>query len=83
MTSLDTSPKVKRTPDPQNGSLMVVPLPPPNSCLKTGAQTTHRASRVGSRVGLRVHFKLPEDEEEEQSDELLKGPPAVLAKPKL
>uniref|UniRef100_A0A8C2WVP8 Myopalladin n=1 Tax=Cyclopterus lumpus TaxID=8103 RepID=A0A8C2WVP8_CYCLU len=76
----------------QNGSLVVVPLPDPpaNSCLKTGAPTNHKDSRVGSRVGLRVHFKLPEDEEDEQSDAssqldevLNRGPPPVLAKPKL
>ncbi|XP_034408158.1 myopalladin [Cyclopterus lumpus] len=92
MTSLDTSPKVKGTLNHQNGSLVVVPLPDPpaNSCLKTGAPTNHKDSRVGSRVGLRVHFKLPEDEEDEQSDAssqldevLNRGPPPVLAKPKL
>ncbi|XP_074502851.1 myopalladin isoform X1 [Sebastes fasciatus] len=92
VTSPDTSPKVKGTPNHQNGSLIVVPLPdpPPNSCLKTGAQTNHK----DSRVGLRVHFRLPEDEEDEQSDassqfdedgnmSANKGPPPVLAKPKL
>lgn len=97
LTSPDTSPKVKGTPNHQNGTLIVVPLPdpPPNSCLKTGAQTNHKDSRSGSRVGLRVHFKLPEDEEEERSDAsspfyeddaqalLSKEPPPVLAKPKL
>lgn len=97
LTSLDTSPKVKETPNHQNGTPIVVPLPdpPPNSCLKTGNQTNHRDSRSGSRVGLRVHFKLPEDEEDERSDEsspsdeydaqalLSKEPPPVLAKPKL
>ncbi|XP_068423930.1 myopalladin isoform X2 [Clinocottus analis] len=88
VTSPDTSPKVKGTPNHQNGSFIVVPLPdpPPNSCLKTGAQTNHKDSRFGSR---HVHFKLPEDEEDEQSDassqfdELLNRPPPVLAKPKL
>ncbi|XP_059179876.1 myopalladin [Centropristis striata] len=90
--------KVKETPNHQNGSLVVVPLPdpPPNSCLKTktGTTTNHKVSRSGSRVGLRVHFKLPEDEEEEQSDGSSqldddsamsgsRGPPPVLAKPKL
>ncbi|XP_054456454.1 myopalladin isoform X2 [Anoplopoma fimbria] len=96
VTSPDTSPKVKGTPNHQNGSLIVVPLPdpPPNSCLKTGAQTNHKDSRSGARVGLRVHFKLPEDEEDEQSDassqldedatnSVNKGPPPVLTKPKL
>ncbi|KAM8859782.1 myopalladin isoform 2-T2 [Spinachia spinachia] len=95
VTSPDTSPKVQGTPNHQNGSLIVVALPdpPPNSCLKTGAQTNHRDSRCGPRVGLRVHFKLPEDETGEshassQFDEDgtmsgNKGPPPVLAKPKL
>ncbi|XP_026211606.1 myopalladin isoform X3 [Anabas testudineus] len=97
VTSPDTSPKVKGTPNHQNGSPIVVPLPdpPPNSCLKTGAQKTHKASRSNSRVGRRVHFKLPEDEENEQSDTsspsdedltgalVSKEPPPVLAKPKL
>ncbi|KAK9541860.1 hypothetical protein VZT92_001878 [Zoarces viviparus] len=96
VTSPDTSPKVKGTPNHHNGSLIVVPLPdpPPNSCLKTGAQTNHKDSRSVSRAGLRVHFKLPEDEEDEESDSssqfddddtmsVNKGPPPVLAKPKL
>lgn len=96
LTSLDTGSKVKETPNHQNGTLFVVPLPdpPPNSCLKTGNQTNHKDSRSGSRVGLRVHFKLPEDEEDERSDVsspfendaqalLSKEPPPVLAKPKL
>ncbi|CAK6962462.1 myopalladin [Scomber scombrus] len=96
LTSLDTSSKVKETPNHQNGTPFVVPLPdpPPNSCLKTGNQTNHKDSRSGSRVGLRVHFKLPEDEEDERSDVsspfendaqalLSKEPPPVLAKPKL
>ncbi|KAM7409106.1 hypothetical protein PAMA_002693 [Pampus argenteus] len=97
LTSPDTSPKVKGTPNHQNGTPVVVPLPdpPPNSCLKSGAQTNHRDLRSSSRVGRRVHFKLPEDEEGEQSDAsspcdeddaqalLSKEPPPVLAKPKL
>lgn len=97
VASPDTSPKVKGTPNHQNGSLTVVPLPdpPPNSCLKTGTLTNHKDSRSSSRVGLRVHFKLPEDEEDEQSDascqsdedatemSVNKEPPPVLAKPKL
>ncbi|XP_030603938.1 myopalladin [Archocentrus centrarchus] len=96
-TSPDISSKDKGTPTHQNGSPVVVPLPdpPPNSCLKTGNLTNHKDSRTNSRVGLRVHFKLPEDEEDEQSDasspsdediteELVsKEPPPVLAKPKL
>ncbi|XP_035461316.2 myopalladin isoform X3 [Scophthalmus maximus] len=97
LPSPDTSPKVKGSPNHQNGCLFVVPLPdpPPNSCLKTGTPTNHKDSRSSSRVGLRVHFRLPEDEEEEQSDtstqcdedsmqtSLNKEPPPVLAKPKL
>ncbi|XP_039994869.1 myopalladin isoform X2 [Xiphias gladius] len=97
LTSPDTSPKVKGTPNHQNGSLIVVPLPdpPPNSCLKTGNLTNHKDSRSSSRAGLRVHFKLPEDEEDEQNDAssqcyeditqalVNKEPPPVLAKPKL
>ncbi|XP_026165165.1 myopalladin isoform X2 [Mastacembelus armatus] len=93
--TLPDNPKVKGTPNHQNGSSIVVPLPdpPPNSCLKTGTPTNHKDSRSSSRVGLRVHFKLPEDEEDDQSDNedqeditqasLNKGPPPVLAKPKL
>ncbi|XP_043991903.1 myopalladin isoform X4 [Gambusia affinis] len=83
----------KAVPNRPNGGTGVVPLPdpPPNSCLKTGTLTNHRDSRSGTRVGLRVHFKLPEDEDEEQGDydEDLslalsgKEPPPVLAKPKL
>ncbi|XP_045926607.1 myopalladin isoform X3 [Micropterus dolomieu] len=97
VTLPDMSSKVKGTSNYQNGSPYVVPLPdpPPNSCLKTGALTNHKDSRSSSRVGLRVHFKLPEDEKDEhsgassQSDEdttqtsVGKEPPPVLAKPKL
>ncbi|XP_063731710.1 myopalladin isoform X2 [Eleginops maclovinus] len=92
MTPPDTSATVKVTPNHQNGSLIVLPLPdpPPNSCLKTGAQTKPKHSRSGSR---RVHFRLPEEEEqsdasssqceEESNMSGNKGPPPVLAKPKL
>ncbi|XP_040905683.1 myopalladin isoform X2 [Toxotes jaculatrix] len=97
LTLPDTSAKAKGTPNHQNGSPIVVPLPdpPPNSCLKSGTMANHRDSRSSSRVGLRVHFKLPEDEEDEQSDASSQGdedvtqvsvnkePPPVLAKPKL
>lgn len=97
VTSSDTSSNVKGTPNHQNGNSIVVPLPdpPPNSCLKTGTLTNHKDSRSSSRVGLRVHFKLPEDEEEEQTDTFCqtdeettqmsvnKEPPPVRAKPKL
>ncbi|KAM3863002.1 myopalladin [Diretmus argenteus] len=91
------SPKVKETPSYQNETPIVVPLPDPpaNSCLKTGVLVKHKESRSTSRVGLRVHFRLPEDEEDEQSDASSqsnedptqalanKEPPPVLAKPKL
>lgn len=97
VTSPDTSPRLKGPPNHQNENHVVVPLPDPpaNSCLKTGTLTNHKDSRSGSRVGLRVHFKLPEDEDEEQhgtsyqSDEdaaqmsVSKEPPPVRAKPKL
>lgn len=93
----DTSSKVKATSNHQNGSFAVMPLPdpPPNSCLKTGTQKSHRGSHSRPRVGRRVHFKLPEEEEVEQSDgsspsdedaalaSVNKEPPPVLAKPKL
>ncbi|XP_051508283.1 myopalladin-like isoform X2 [Myxocyprinus asiaticus] len=64
------------------------PLPdPPASCLKTkpeGVLVDHNEPRSCSRVGLRVTFKLPEDEEEEDKSILSsKEPPPVLAKPKL
>lgn len=92
--SPDTSPKLKETMNHQNGNSAVVPLPdpPPNSCLKTGTPTNHKDSRSSSRAGLRVHFKLPEDEEEAQSGVfeedsaqmlVAKEPPPVRAKPKL
>lgn len=95
VSSPDTSPKVNDAPKHENGTQAVVPLPdpPPNSCLKSGALTNHKDPRASSRVGLRVHFKLPEDEEEAQSDASCqsedaaqmsaKEPPPVRAKPKL
>lgn len=65
----------------------VKPLPdPPSSCLKTrpeGVLGNHNESRSSSRVGLRVTFKLPEDEDEEEKGMSSKDPPPVLAKPKL
>uniref|UniRef100_A0A669BZ43 Myopalladin n=1 Tax=Oreochromis niloticus TaxID=8128 RepID=A0A669BZ43_ORENI len=96
-TSLWSSSSLIGTPAHQNGSPVVVPLPdpPPNSCLKTGNLTNHKDSRTNSRAGRRVHFKLPEDDEDEQSDtsspfdednteaSVSKEPPPVLAKPKL
>lgn len=92
VASPDTSPKLKETTNHQNGNSVVVPLPdpPPNSCLKTGTPTNHKDSRSSSRAGLRVHFKLPEDEDEcgvfeEDSAQMsvTKEPPPVRAKPKL
>ncbi|XP_051503768.1 myopalladin-like isoform X2 [Myxocyprinus asiaticus] len=65
------------------------PLPdPPASCLKIrpeGVFVNHNEPRSTSRVGLRVTFKLPEDEEitDEKSVSPNKEPPPVLAKPKL
>uniref|UniRef100_A0A8C1AV46 Myopalladin n=1 Tax=Cyprinus carpio carpio TaxID=630221 RepID=A0A8C1AV46_CYPCA len=67
-------PTVKTLPDP------------PTSCLKTrpeGVLGNHNESRSSSRVGLRVTFKLPEDEDEEEKEMSSKEPPPVLAKPKL
>lgn len=65
----------------------VKPLPdPPTSCLKTrpeGVLGNHNEPRSTSRAGLRVTFKLPEDEEEEEKEMSSKEPPPVLAKPKL
>ncbi|KAM9364935.1 myopalladin [Pholidichthys leucotaenia] len=89
-TSRNTSSSIKGTSNHQNGGSTIVPLPdpPPNSCLKSGTQTNHR----DSRVGLHVHFKLPEDEDDQKSDasdeditqmSVNKEPPPVLAKPKL
>ncbi|KAJ4948674.1 hypothetical protein JOQ06_020204 [Pogonophryne albipinna] len=90
VTPPDISTTVKVTPNHQNGSLIVLSLPdpPPNSCLKTRTKPKH--SRSGSR---RVHFRLPEDEEQSdasssQCDEdpnmsLNREPPPVRAKPKL
>ncbi|XP_072292766.1 myopalladin isoform X2 [Eucyclogobius newberryi] len=83
----------KVPPSHQNGTPVVVPLPdpPPNSCLKTGTLKKSRHQRGRSR---RVHFKLPGDEEhsepasQSESEDnaqgaLSRGPPPVLAKPKL
>lgn len=95
LASLDTSPRVNEAPNPENGNQVALPLPdpPPNSCLKSGALTNHKEPRSGSRAGLRVHFKLPEEDEEAQSDTSwqsedaaqmsVKEPPPVRAKPKL
>lgn len=97
VASLDTIPKFEDTLNHHNDNPVVVPLPdpPPNSCLKSGTPVNHKDTRSNSRVGLRVHFKLPEDEEEEQSDascqsegdatqmSVNKEPPPVRAKPKL
>uniref|UniRef100_A0A672L2S0 Myopalladin n=1 Tax=Sinocyclocheilus grahami TaxID=75366 RepID=A0A672L2S0_SINGR len=76
----NTNPKTTKRPP-------VKPLPDlPTSCLKTrpeGVLGNHNESRSSSRVGLRVTFKLPEDEEEEEKGMSSKEPPQVLAKPKL
>ncbi|XP_077073473.1 myopalladin isoform X3 [Siphateles boraxobius] len=67
----------------------VKPLPePPTSCLKTrpeGVLGNHNEPHSNSRTGLRVTFKLPEDEEEDEEEKEMssKEPPPVLAKPKL
>ncbi|XP_016342798.1 myopalladin isoform X2 [Sinocyclocheilus anshuiensis] len=65
----------------------VKPIPdPPTSCLKTrpeGVLGNHNESRSSSQVGLRVTFKLLEDEDEEEKGMSSKEPPPVLAKPKL
>uniref|UniRef100_A0A9J8AMX8 Ig-like domain-containing protein n=1 Tax=Cyprinus carpio carpio TaxID=630221 RepID=A0A9J8AMX8_CYPCA len=75
-----TNPKTTKRPT-------VKTLPdPPTSCLKTrpeGVLGNHNESRSSSRVGLRVTFKLPEDEDEEEKEMSSKEPPPVLAKPKL
>lgn len=85
--------QVQDAPNHENGNQVVVPLPdpPPNSCLKSGTLTNHKDPRSSSRVGLRVHFKLPEDEEEsdtscpseDAAQTSVKEPPPVRAKPKL
>ncbi|KAJ3610236.1 hypothetical protein NHX12_022330, partial [Muraenolepis orangiensis] len=83
------APKVRVTP-----TVVPLPDPPATSCLKTSALTNHREPRSSAKAGLHVHFRLPEDEEEEQcetsgwpyEDTSLaanRGPPPVLTKPKL
>lgn len=97
---LDTSPNANGAPhNHENGNQAAVALPdpPPNSCLKSGTPTNHKDPRSSSRVGLRVHFKLPEDDDDDdegaqsdascQSEDAAqtsaKEPPPVRAKPKL
>ncbi|KAJ8014339.1 hypothetical protein DPEC_G00039210 [Dallia pectoralis] len=108
-TDEEDSSTVSQLPDPGIGEIPKVvwtpvqntekpppvnlPDPPISSCLKPGVLVNQNGSRSSSKAGLRVHFKLPEDEmdlENEASssmsnEELLanKGPPPVLAKPKL
>ncbi|XP_035609810.1 myopalladin isoform X4 [Oncorhynchus keta] len=91
------SPKVEGTPfhKPEPPPPVKLPDPPTSSCLKPGVLVSHNGPRSSSRVGLRVHFKLPENEtdnESETSDShsyedmsqlANKEPPPVLAKPKL
>uniref|UniRef100_A0A8C2C9R0 Myopalladin n=1 Tax=Cyprinus carpio TaxID=7962 RepID=A0A8C2C9R0_CYPCA len=57
------------------------PTPSP-STRPEGVLGNHNESRSSSRVGLRVTFKLPEDEDEEEKEMSSKEPPPVLAKPK-
>ncbi|XP_051945500.1 myopalladin-like isoform X2 [Xyrauchen texanus] len=85
-TSVISPPPLKTSNHQEN--LPSKPLPdPPASCLKTkpeGVLVDHNEPRSCSRVGLRVTFKLPEDEEENDKSNLSsKDPPPVLAKPKL
>uniref|UniRef100_A0A4W5NUR9 Myopalladin n=1 Tax=Hucho hucho TaxID=62062 RepID=A0A4W5NUR9_9TELE len=91
------SPKVEGTPfhKPEPPPPVNLPDPPTSSCLKPGVLVSHNGPRSSSRVGLRVHFKLPENEtdnESETSDShsyedmsqlANKEPPPILAKPKL
>ncbi|XP_061766812.1 myopalladin isoform X2 [Nerophis ophidion] len=92
----DTSSNLKAPLNsPETFVTLPLPDPPPNSCLKSGVYTNPKELRSSSKVGLRVHFRLPEEEEDEQSDmpgppdeetsdDLFdKGPPPVLAKPRL
>ncbi|KAM9559226.1 LOW QUALITY PROTEIN: myopalladin-like [Salvelinus alpinus] len=90
-------PKVEGTPihKPEPPPHVNLPDPPNSSCLKPGVLVNHNGPRSSSRAGLRVHFKLPEDETENQSEAsnshsyedmsqlANKEPPPVLAKPKL
>ncbi|XP_038846704.1 myopalladin-like [Salvelinus namaycush] len=78
-------PKVEGTPihKPEPPPHVNLPDPPNSSCLKPGVLVNHNGPRSSSRAGLRVHFKLPEDETENQSELANKEPPPVLAKPKL
>ncbi|CAM4728093.1 unnamed protein product [Leuciscus chuanchicus] len=89
--TLDLDAWVEPSPNGSKSSVQeqppVKPLPdPPTSCLKTrpeGVLGNHNEPRSTSRAGLRVTFKLPEDEEEEEKEMSSKEPPPVLAKPKL
>ncbi|XP_014054671.2 myopalladin isoform X1 [Salmo salar] len=90
-------PKVEGTPihKPEPPPHVNLPDPPNSSCLKPGVLVNHNGPRSSSRAGLRVHFKLPEDETENLSEASNshsyedmsqldnKEPPPVLAKPKL
>lgn len=90
-------PKVEGTPihKPEPPPHVNLPDPPNSSCLKPGVLVNHNGPRSSSRAGLRVHFKLPEDETENLSEAsnshsyedmsqlANKEPPPVLAKPKL
>ncbi|CAB1312428.1 unnamed protein product, partial [Coregonus sp. 'balchen'] len=90
-------PKVEGTPihKPEPPPPINLPDPPNSSCLKPGVLVNHNGPRSSSRAGLRVHFKLPEDEMENESEAsnshsyedmsqlANKDPPPVLTKPKL
>ncbi|XP_056465821.1 myopalladin-like, partial [Gadus chalcogrammus] len=81
-------PKVRAPP-----AVVPLPDPPANSCLKSSAPTNPREPRPSAKAGLRVTFRLPEDEEEEEPCDpsdwpyeeglTARGPPPVLTKPKL
>ncbi|CAL8358043.1 unnamed protein product [Boreogadus saida] len=81
-------PKVRAPP-----AVVPLPDPPANSCLKSSAPTNPREPRPSAKAGLRVTFRLPEDEEEEEPCDpsgwpyeeglAARGPPPVLTKPKL
>ncbi|XP_030235271.1 myopalladin isoform X2 [Gadus morhua] len=81
-------PKVRAPP-----AVVPLPDPPANSCLKSSAPTNPREPRPSAKAGLRVTFRLPEDEDEEEPCDpsgwpyeeglTARGPPPLLTKPKL
>ena len=80
---------------PEAPKVRALPDPPANSCLKSSALTNHREPRSSAKAGLRVTFRLPEDDDEEEEPRdpsgwpyedaglTARGPPPVLTKPKL